>query len=200
MKILRFANNPTSAPVWEDGLFSKLEAAGASSCGRLRMTIASRRLFLEGLVESLEQELREERAGRKLAYGRMVVNRPRVAGADERPVSQRRETEGQYIGFSVALTRQPSRGTRAVTWRMLSEGGRRLSRTSETPSSSSRLARFYPRTLTVRFPQQRRWIRPLPQRHSLALGLRPLPHRRRACLPSVQRRDGLRRGAGDDQP
>jgi hypothetical protein len=49
--------------------------------------MAGRWLFVDGFVDSLDQKLQAERACRQLAPGSTVVNRLRVAAAEETPVS-----------------------------------------------------------------------------------------------------------------
>ncbi len=87
MKVLRLANNSTSPLAREEELFRKLQAAAICCTERLRLTIAGRRLFLDGFVESLDQKLQAERICQELALGSTVVNRLRVAAAEERQVS-----------------------------------------------------------------------------------------------------------------
>jgi len=82
MKVLRLAADSTSPLAREEELFRKLQAAGICGTELLRLTISGRWLF----VESLDQKLRAERTCRELAPGSMVVNRLRVAAAEERPV------------------------------------------------------------------------------------------------------------------
>lgn len=64
-----------------------LRACGACKPDRVRLTMAGRWLFVDGFVDSLDQKLQAERACRQLARGSTVVNRLRVAAAEERPVS-----------------------------------------------------------------------------------------------------------------
>ena len=87
MKVLRPADESTSPLAREEELFRKLQAAAICCTEQLRLTIAARRLFLDGFVESLDQKLRAEQTCRELAPGSTVVNRLRVAAAEERQVS-----------------------------------------------------------------------------------------------------------------
>jgi hypothetical protein len=87
MKVLRLADDSTSPLAREEELFRKLQAAGICGTEPLRLTISGRWLFVDGFVESLDQKLRAERTCRELAPGSMVMNRLRVAAAEERQVS-----------------------------------------------------------------------------------------------------------------
>ena len=78
MKILHLADASANPLAREEELLLALQAAGACSCQQLRLTIAGRRLFLDGFVESLDQKLRAEQACRELAPNNTVVNRLRV--------------------------------------------------------------------------------------------------------------------------
>lgn len=87
MKVLRLADDCCSPVAREEELLRKLRAAGICSRQRLRLMIAGRRLFLDGFVDSLDEKVRAEQACRELAQGSTVVNRLRVAAAEERQVS-----------------------------------------------------------------------------------------------------------------
>ena len=87
MRELRLSDRSSSPLLREEELLEKLLAAGACKPDRVRLTMAGRRLFVDGFVDSLDQKLQAERACRQLAPGSTVVNRLRVAAAEERPVS-----------------------------------------------------------------------------------------------------------------
>ncbi len=87
MKELRLANGSSSPLMQEKELLRRLRAASICAPERLRLTINGRWLFVDGFVESLAQKLEAERACRELAPSSTVVNRLRVAAADERRVS-----------------------------------------------------------------------------------------------------------------
>ncbi len=87
MKVLRLADNSTSPLAREEELFRKLQAAAICCTDLLRLTIAGNRLFLDGFVPSLDQKLQAERICQELALESTVVNRLRVAAAEERQVS-----------------------------------------------------------------------------------------------------------------
>lgn len=86
MKVLRLADDSTSPLAREEEFFHKLQAAGIRGTEPLRLTISGRWLFVDGFVDSLDQKLRAERTCRELAPESMIVNRLRVASADERQV------------------------------------------------------------------------------------------------------------------
>ena len=87
MRELTLSDRSSSPVLQEDELLEKLLASGACQPDRVRVTIAGRWLFVDGFVDSLEQKLLAERECRHLAPGNTVVNRLRVAAAEERPVS-----------------------------------------------------------------------------------------------------------------
>ena len=87
MKVLLLADESDSPLAREEELFRKLQAAAICCTEQLRLTIAGNRLFLDGFVESLDQKLQAERVCQELAQGSTVVNRLRVAAAEERQVS-----------------------------------------------------------------------------------------------------------------
>ena len=87
MKVLRLAGESNSPLAREEELLRSLRAAGACCTDLLRLTIAGNRLFLDGFVPSLDQKLQAERICQELALGSTVVNRLRVAAAEERQVS-----------------------------------------------------------------------------------------------------------------
>ncbi len=87
MKVLRLAGESNSPLAREEELLRRLQAAGDCCTDLLRLTIAGNRLFLDGFVPSLDQKLQAERICQELALGSMVVNRLRVAAAEERQVS-----------------------------------------------------------------------------------------------------------------
>ena len=87
MKVLRPADESTSPLAREEELLRSLQAVGACCTDLLRLTIAGNRLFLDGFVPSLDQKFQAERVCQELAQGSTVVNRLRVAAAEERQVS-----------------------------------------------------------------------------------------------------------------
>ncbi len=87
MKVLRLAGESDSPLAREEELLRGLQAVGACCTDLLRLTIAGNRLFLDGFVPSLDQKLQAERVCQELALGSTVVNRLRVAAAEERQVS-----------------------------------------------------------------------------------------------------------------
>ncbi len=87
MKVLRLADESDSPLAREEELLSRLQGAGACCTDLLRLTIAGNRLFLDGFVPNLDQKLQAERICLELAQGSTVVNRLRVAAAEERQVS-----------------------------------------------------------------------------------------------------------------
>lgn len=87
MRKLRLADLASSPLAREAELLRKLQTATASGTERLRLTIAGRDLFLDGFVDSLDQKFQVEKACRDLAPESCLVNRLRVATAEERQVS-----------------------------------------------------------------------------------------------------------------
>jgi hypothetical protein len=87
MRELNLSDRSSSPLLQEEELLEKLRACGACKPDRVRLTMAGRWLFVDGFVDSLEQKLQAERACRQLAHGCTVVNRLRVAAAEETPVS-----------------------------------------------------------------------------------------------------------------
>lgn len=87
MRELNLSDRSSSPLLQEEELLEMLRACGACKPDRVRLTMAGRWLFVDGFVDSLEQKLQAERACRQLARGSTVVNRLRVAAAEERPVS-----------------------------------------------------------------------------------------------------------------
>lgn len=87
MKELRLIDMSVSPLAREEELLRKLKAAGVCPPERLRLTIAGRLLFVDGFVCSLEEKLQAAKACRELAPGSTVVNRLRVAAAEETRVS-----------------------------------------------------------------------------------------------------------------
>jgi hypothetical protein len=83
MRVLRLANLSSNPLVREEELFRKLQTAGVSSPERLRLTIDGRYLFVDGFVSSVGEKLRVEKACRQVAPESYLVNRLRVAVADE---------------------------------------------------------------------------------------------------------------------
>ena len=87
MRELNLSDRSSSPLLQEEELLEMLRACGACKPDRVRLTMAGRWLFVDGFVDSLDQKLQAERACRQLAPGSTVVNRLRVAAAEERPVS-----------------------------------------------------------------------------------------------------------------
>lgn len=87
MRVLRLDDRYSSPLTREVELLRKLQAATVGGTERLRLTIAGRRLFLDGFVDSVDQKLRAEKACRVLAPECAIVNRLRVAATEERQVS-----------------------------------------------------------------------------------------------------------------
>ena len=87
MRELSLSDRSSSPLLQEEELLEKLLAAGACKPDRVRLTMAGHWLFVDGFVDSLDQKLRAERECRRFAPGSTVVNRLRVAAAEERPVS-----------------------------------------------------------------------------------------------------------------
>ena len=87
MRELNLSDRSSSPLLLEEELLEKLRASGACKPDRVRLTMAGRWLFVDGFVDSLDQKLQAERACRQLTHGCTVVNRLRVAAAEERPLS-----------------------------------------------------------------------------------------------------------------
>ncbi len=87
MRELNLSDRSSSPLLQEEELLEMLRACGACKPDRVRLTMAGRWLFVDGFVDSLEQKLQAERSCRQLAHGCTVVNRLRVAAAEETPVS-----------------------------------------------------------------------------------------------------------------
>lgn len=94
MKIVRLADLSSSPLAREAELLRKLQMAQVCSLERLRLTIAGRRLFVDGFVGSVDEKLRVEKACRDLAPESYLVNRLRVAVAEDQQVSSQRELPG----------------------------------------------------------------------------------------------------------
>ena len=86
MKELRLTDGSLSPLMREEDILRELRAAGVCPPERLRLTITGRMLFVDGFVCSLEEKLQAEQACRELAPGSTVVNRLRVAAAEETQV------------------------------------------------------------------------------------------------------------------
>jgi len=87
MRELSLSDRSSSPLLLEEELLEKLRACGACKPDRVRLMMAGRWLFVDGFVDSLDQKLQAERECRHLAPGSTVVNRLRVAAAEERPLS-----------------------------------------------------------------------------------------------------------------
>jgi len=87
MRELSLSDRSSSPLLREEELLEKLREASACKPDRVQLIVAGRWLFVDGFVDSLDQKLLAERACRQFAPGSTVVNRLRVAAAEERPVS-----------------------------------------------------------------------------------------------------------------
>jgi hypothetical protein len=83
MRALRVADASSSPFAGEAELLRKLQTAGVSSAERLRLTIDGRCLFLDGFVSSVGEKLRVEKVCRQVAPESHLVNRLRVAVAED---------------------------------------------------------------------------------------------------------------------
>ena len=83
MRILGVVDRSSSSLMREEELLRQLQATGVCTPGQLRLTIADRRLFLDGFVQGLDQKFLVERACRQLSPTNVLVNRLRVAPAEE---------------------------------------------------------------------------------------------------------------------
>lgn len=87
MKQVGWPGGRTSPLMQEAELIRRLREEGVCSPDRMRIAIAGRLLFVDGFVDSLDEKLRAERACRRFMPGATVVNRLRIAAAEERQVS-----------------------------------------------------------------------------------------------------------------
>lgn len=83
MRALQLADLSSNPLAREAELLLKLHTAGVCGLDRLRLTIAGRRLFVDGFAGSVDEKLKIERACRELTPESYLVNRLRVAVAEE---------------------------------------------------------------------------------------------------------------------
>lgn len=87
MRVLRPVS-PENSPLAREGeLLASLRAAELCSYRTLRLTVAGRKLLLDGFVASVEEKLQVERVCRRLALDEDLINRLRVASMEEQRVS-----------------------------------------------------------------------------------------------------------------
>ncbi len=86
MRVLRLVDdvNPLAR---EEALLRRLRTAMVRSSTTVRLTVAGRRLFVDGFVASVEEKFQVENVCRRLAPDSDVINRLRVAFTAERQVS-----------------------------------------------------------------------------------------------------------------
>ena len=87
MRVLRLADLESSPLVREEELLRQLRAAEVCSSTTVRLTVSGRRLFVDGFVASVEEKFQVEGVCRQLAPDSDLINRLRVASAEEREVS-----------------------------------------------------------------------------------------------------------------
>ncbi|NIO68887.1 MAG: hypothetical protein GTN71_07590 [Anaerolineae bacterium] len=87
MTALRVGDASSSPLATEAELSRKLQTAGVCSPERLRLTIDGRYLFVDGFVGSVGEKLRVEEVCRQVAPESYLVNRLRVAVAEEPVIS-----------------------------------------------------------------------------------------------------------------
>jgi hypothetical protein len=87
MRTLRLTELSTSPVAREEELLRALGMSGICATERLRVTIAGRRLLLDGFADSVDEKHRVERACKELSIGSAIVNRLRVAAAEQGQVS-----------------------------------------------------------------------------------------------------------------
>lgn len=83
MRTLRLMALSASPLAREEELLRALEMSGICATERLRVTIAGRQLLLDGFVDSVDQKHQVEMACREFAQGSTIVNRLRVAAAEQ---------------------------------------------------------------------------------------------------------------------
>ena len=83
MRALRLTELSTSPLVREEEILQMLRRSGICAAERLRVTVAGRRLLLDGFVDSVDQKHQVEMACREFAHGSAIVNRLRVAAAEQ---------------------------------------------------------------------------------------------------------------------
>jgi hypothetical protein len=87
MRLLRLVDVSLSPLARELELLRRLKEATACGTERLRITIEGRRLCLDGFVISVYEKFEVEKTCRALAPESILVNRLRVACAEEQRVS-----------------------------------------------------------------------------------------------------------------
>lgn len=87
MRVLRPVSPENSPLAREEELLASLRAAALCSYRTLRLTVAGRKLLLDGFVASVEEKLQVERVCRRLAPDEDLINRLRVASMEEQRVS-----------------------------------------------------------------------------------------------------------------
>ncbi len=87
MRTLRLVDLHASPLAREQELLRQLRATEVCSSDTVRLTVAGRRLFVDGFVNSVEEKFLVETVCRKLAPQSDVINRLRVAFTEERQVS-----------------------------------------------------------------------------------------------------------------
>jgi hypothetical protein len=73
--------------VREEELLRRLRAAAECSCTTVRLTVEGGRLFVDGFVSSVDEKSQVESVCRQLAPDTDLVNRLRVASAEQQQVS-----------------------------------------------------------------------------------------------------------------
>lgn len=86
MRVLRLVDdaNPLAR---EEALLRRLRTAMVRTSTTVRLTVAGRRLFVDGFVASVEEKFQVESVCRRLAPDSDLINRLRVACTAERQVS-----------------------------------------------------------------------------------------------------------------
>lgn len=87
MRVLPFVDPSLSPILREEELMEELRAAGLSRPEWLHLTIAGRRLFLDGYADSLDEKFETEETIKHIAPDCLVINRLRVAAGLVREVS-----------------------------------------------------------------------------------------------------------------
>jgi len=87
MRVLRLIDADASPLAREEELARRLRAADVCRSATVRLTVAGRRLFVDGFVASLREKLKVESVCRRLAPDSQLVNRLRVASMEEQQVS-----------------------------------------------------------------------------------------------------------------
>lgn len=87
MRPLRLVDASLGPLAREIELLRQLQARTECGTSAVRLTIAGRRLFLDGFAESVVEKFLLEKACRELAPESILVNRLRVAVSEQRRVS-----------------------------------------------------------------------------------------------------------------